>query len=370
MADLNLKQSIAISNFLFGVLQGSENSSHKSQRSEELKNIRRRKDGRWEYRRSTSSGRQSIYAKTLRQLLEIRKKQLLEHKRDIIMLECQKFKVKNISPNFIDYAKKWVTDFKAPSIGKSSIGMYELAIKYLNNNNLSKPINEIKTEELQTAINNISKIRIKEYAVMVIKNTFKMAYKEDLIQKDISQFIEKGKIEHELGRNLNLKEQKLVLDNLHKTKIGNVILLYLLTGCRRSEAIKLKKEDINFEKNVIHVKGTKTKNARRYVQISETFKNMLESDFESFVGFSKDVLSNDFRKFADSLGIYDISLHDLRHTYSTNLHYLGATDKFRQGQLGHASIVTTNNIYTHLDPTITREDILKLYGDLYPNYKL
>ena len=38
----------------------------------------------------------------------------------------------------------------------------------------------------------------------------------------------------------------------------------------------------------------------------------------------------------------------------------------RQAYLGHASIKTTNDIYTHLDPTITREDIIKLYEDLYP----
>lgn len=366
---MNLKQSTAISSFLFGVLNGCENSSPK-QRSEELKNIRKRKDGRWELRVTTPSGRQSIYAKTLRQLLEIRKKQSLEHKRDIILLECQKFKIKNKLPNFIDYAKKWIADFKAPFISKSSVGMYNLAIKYLEQNKLSKSIDEIKIDDLQSAINNITKIRIKEYAVMLIKQTFKLAYKEDLIQKDISQFVEKGKIEHELGRNLTLQEQKLVIENLHKTKIGHAILFYLLTGCRRSEAINVKREDVNFEKNVIFIRGTKTKNARRYVQISEKFKNMLAADFESYIGFSKDVLSNEFRKFADSLGIFDVTLHDLRHTYSTNLHYLGATDKQRQGQLGHASIVTTNNIYTHLDPTITKADILNLYGDLYPNYKL
>lgn len=94
LADFTLKQSTAISGFLFGLLNSCENSSLKLQRSEDLKNIRKRKDGRWEYRTYTPSGRQSVYAKTLKKLLEIRKRQLLEHKRDVILLECQKFKVK------------------------------------------------------------------------------------------------------------------------------------------------------------------------------------------------------------------------------------------------------------------------------------
>ena len=248
--------------------------------------------------------------------------------------------------------------------------MYKLAIKYLQENGLDKTIDEVKTEDLQKAINKITKPRIKDYAVMVIKQTFKRAFQDDLIAKDISQFIEKGKVEREPGRHLTLSEQKLLLSNLHKTKIGNVILAYLLTGCRKSELLAIKREDVNFEKNVIHVKGTKTKNARRYVQISETFKNMLESNFDDFVGFTKDVVSKQFKKFVDELGIKDVSIHSLRHTYSTNLHYLGVTDKQRQGQLGHASIVITNDIYTHLDPTITKQDILNLYGNLYPNYIL
>ena len=351
------------------MLHGCENSSP-TKRSEELKNIRKRKDGRWELRISTPSGRQSIYAKTLKQLLEIRKKQTLEHKRDIILLECQRFKVKNNTPNFIEYANKWLKEFKEPFISKSSADMYKLAIKYLQENGLDKTINEVKTEDLQKAINKITKPRIKDYAVMVIKQTFKRAFQDDMIPKDISQFIEKGKVEREPGRHLTLAEQKLLLSNLHKTKIGNVILAYLLTGCRKSELLAIKREDVNFEKNVIHVKGTKTKNARRYVQISETFKNMLESNFNNFVGFTKDVVSKQFKKFVDELGIKDVSIHSLRHTYSTNLHYLGATDKQRQGQLGHASIVITNDIYTHLDPTITKQDILNLYGNLYPNYIL
>ena len=43
-------------------------------------------------------------------------------------------------------------------------------------------------------------------------------------------------------------------------------------------------------------------------------------------------------------------------------------DKQRQEYLGHSSIAITNDIYTHLDPTITKEDILNLYIDLYPNF--
>ena len=69
------------------------------------------------------------------------------------------------------------------------------------------------------------------------------------------------------------------------------------------------------------------------------------------------------------IGIKNKTLHNTRHTFSTNLYYLGVPDKQRQVYLGHSSIVMTNDIYTHLDPSITKNDIVKLYNNLYPDFK-
>ena len=58
----------------------------------------------------------------------------------------------------------------------------------------------------------------------------------------------------------------------------------------------------------------------------------------------------------------------LRHTFATNLFYLGVPDKERQSYMGHASSVLTNDIYTDFDPNITKKDILNLYINLYPQF--
>ena len=78
--------------------------------------------------------------------------------------------------------------------------------------------------------------------------------------------------------------------------------------------------------------------------------------------------SNKFQEYLKSLKIKGHKQHDLRHTFSTNLFYLEIQDKKRQYYLGHASITITNDIYTHLNPNITKEDILNLYKDLYPKF--
>ena len=65
-----------------------------------------------------------------------------------------------------------------------------------------------------------------------------------------------------------------------------------------------------------------------------------------------------------SIGI-NKSLHALRHTCATNLFYLGYKDKARQQYLGHANIITTNNVYTYLENDVKKSDIKQLYSDLY-----
>ena len=47
--------------------------------------------------------------------------------------------------------------------------------------------------------------------------------------------------------------------------------------------------------------------------------------------------------------INEITAHHLRHTYATDLFYAGVDIKTCQYLLGHSSIKTTLDIYTHLD---------------------
>ena len=337
----------------------------RTKRSEELKNIRKRKDGKWEYRYTTNYGRISIYAKTFREIINKKRAIILEKKKNQILLEYNNFKFKNNKPKLQDYSKKWFETYKKPFIGNSSQKMYLLAIACLNDLNI--PINEVKTDDLQNIINETrNRPRVMDYLVLMLKQVFKRAIQEDFITKDITTFIQKGKKVENKGRSLTLEEQKLILENISELKIGKLILFYLLTGCRKSEALNIKESDINFNKNVIEINGTKTKNSKRYVIISERLKNMIKEDFSSFFGITEDQLVKGFRRLLKKLGISGVSIHSLRHTFSTNLYYLGVNDKQRQAYLGHASIIMTNDIYTHLDPTITREDIKQLYGDLYP----
>jgi integrase len=62
-----------------------------------------------------------------------------------------------------------------------------------------------------------------------------------------------------------------------------------------------------------------------------------------------------------------VTWHQLRHVHSSLLHDLGVPAKIVQQQLGHASVATTLNIYTHVIAETHRRAIVDLEQVLFPN---
>ena len=69
----------------------------------------------------------------------------------------------------------------------------------------------------------------------------------------------------------------------------------------------------------------------------------------------------------EAAGVGKVTWHQFRHIHSSQLHNLGVPAKIAQQQLGHASIATTFNIYTHVVDDAHREAICSLERLLFPN---
>lgn len=323
-----------------------------------MKNIRLRKDNRWEYRKTIHGVKYCIIKKS--------KTKLLEEIKKLKKSGFKKADSKN-NHNFKIFAERWLEVFKKPMIKEKSAEVYENIInnhlKPLHNINIEK----ITLEDLQQILNNNTG-RMRELSYLTIKQIFKQAYFEDIIKKDISQFLQKGKIERKERRSLLFSEQKTLWESLGPDRLSLLIRFYLLTGCRRDEA-RIEKKDLFQDKNsfFVYIPGTKTEKSKRYVKISQKlFEELSKYDGQIFYSDYKSVEKR-FRKYVKNLGL-SITIHQLRHTFSTNLYILGVPDKQRQIYLGHASIIMTNDVYTHvIDPTLTAENIRNLYNDWLPS---
>ena len=74
-----------------------------------------------------------------------------------------------------------------------------------------------------------------------------------------------------------------------------------------------------------------------------------------------------FRRLADALSLPPLTVHGLRHSYATVALSSGVPAKITQEQLGHSTIATTLDIYSHAVPGLQEEAaetvVARLFGD-------
>lgn len=112
----------------------------------------------------------------------------------------------------------------------------------------------------------------------------------------------------------------------------------------------------------------RTTQARAYKAAGRPVPGPLDWMFQAPDGdhLRPSLVSHRFKRLVAAIGLPTIRLHDLRHTHASHLILSGANIKAVQERLGHADIVLTLNIYSHLLPTTQRESLnglTRFYGN-------
>jgi integrase len=124
--------------------------------------------------------------------------------------------------------------------------------------------------------------------------------------------------------------------------------IYLRTGCRRTEILQVRAEDINWAAGVIIIQRTKGRRAK-VVPITPELEGLLQEvpvQVGRLFPWSPDYVTHHFLKTARSAGVA-CRLHDLRHTYGSWMVQAGVNLQVLQNLMGHRSAKTTE-IYAHL----------------------
>lgn len=167
-------------------------------------------------------------------------------------------------------------------------------------------------------------------------------------------------------------------------------LVFAYTGMRRSEALALRWKDVNTKAGRISVlravdtvhwhrtKTTKT-GSHRVIDIGNEVVNALNEYKATRAAISFELVKPEAYIFGTADGhlrspssvtslwtrrlnwlqdahpdIQRVNLKGLRHTHATLLLELGVPPKVTQERLGHSTISTTMNIYSHVTPTMQR----------------
>lgn len=154
--------------------------------------------------------------------------------------------------------------------------------------------------------------------------------------------------------------------------------LALFCGLRRSEILGLREEHINISFKTLTVTETrhkvkgedvvqtpKTKKSARTLAIPDALVREIaqliwdhhnlqyeHTDYLIQDGFgqpmSPSALTTQIYRIEESCGLPPVSLHDLRHTFTSMLNSKGVDIARISAELGHSNISTTLNIYTHV----------------------
>lgn len=232
----------------------------------------------------------------------------------------------------------------------------------------------------------IHKVRIQ------MNEMFEKAVENDLISKNPAKNITEPKGTKGTRRALTSREETAFLAAAKKHQHGLLFMFMWGCGCRPSEAENICGRDIQqIDGNMyLHIRGTKTKAADRYVPIPQEILEMLPDRLDPFLPIVRTKEGNKIsarrqrgawkhmeylmnielgcRTYRNQLVppfplATDLCSYCLRHTYCTNLQRRGVDIRTAQKLMGHSDIRMTANIYSHT----TVEDIAQNYDIIAGN---
>ena len=298
---------------------------------------------------------------------------------------------------FADYMELWLEIIRS-SVEKTTFSSYTQMVKkkiapYFRNTGLTldgiqaKHIQSFYLHELKT----VSPGTVIHYHANIHK-ALKYAVKMDLIPFNPADKVERPKKQRYIADYYRQEELERLLEASKDHPYSLLIQMTAFYGLRRSEALGLKWDAIDFERDTITIKHivtnakidgkceivcadrAKTKSSLRSLPLIGSFReyfmqvkeaqelnkqvcgNCYNYEYDGFVFVDElgermrvEYLTNAFPKFLESHGLRRMRFHDLRHSCASLLLANGVPLKHIQEWLGHSDFTTTANIYAHLD---------------------
>lgn len=363
--------------------------------------LRQRKDGRWEgrivigYDEKGLPKTKNVLARTKRECQE-KLKQLIE---TVGVSQSEKIRPEMPFGEWLDF---WYQNYSKPKIRPTTQACYEGKIYQHIIPELGKiQLNQLPQKDLQQFYARLKKggrlIRTEHFGeglsdTMVrgchatCRSALDKAVQEGLIRTNPAIGC---KLPPKRGREmqvLNREELQRFLIQAQAEGYYELFLLDLCTGLRRGELMALQWDDLDFEtgvltvnKQVYDVKGQlqlsvpKTKSSIRKIILPPAVVEMLRkyrknvdsrwlfpSPVKENAPISPGVVRRRLQRILEHAGCKHIRFHDLRHTFATLSLENGMDVKTLSAMLGHVSVATTLDIYTHITDDMQTEAAAKI----------
>ncbi|MDQ7094166.1 site-specific integrase [Desulfosporosinus sp. PR] len=328
---------------------------------------------------------------------------------------------------FSDYLDKWLKEYCSPKLlnGKFSERTYafyekmfeihtkprlgHILLDKLSPLNLQEYYNYLRTEGRKDG----KPGGLDESSVFkqhcILHKALKTAAKWKLIKENPADFVESPERPNSDVASFYEPEQAIEMLECAKNepiKKYAMVLISVYGGTRRGETIGLRREDIDWEKNVlkirqtvqytkkkgIFIKGTKSKKGIRDIKVpalvmdalrihlenQQKLRDELGDDYvDNDLVFCQDdgkpmfpdTISSWFRKFLIKYKLPKIRLHDLRHTNITIMIANKVPDNEIARRAGHADPATSKRLYGHVYASMKDEAASAIENALIPTEK-
>ena len=279
-----------------------------------------------------------------------------------------------------DWLNYWIAEIAPANIKDSTLHTHQRHVA----NNIIPEIGHIsllnlKPDHVRRMLVNWQKQgvggRSQQKARNVLSAALRDAMKLEYVHRNVARLVDPPKYPPRERKVWSAEEVQQFLEATKSHRYYGLFLILFHYGLRRGEATGLRWKDVDFDKDVIHVRQQvyyvghtqaigelKTPESRRDLVLTPEIKEVLlaerirrgypdegETLYLSNRGNPVEgrTLIQLFKKLATDIGLEPITIHEIRHTFTSLLHSGGVSPKVAQGILGHRSIVTTLQVYTH-----------------------
>jgi integrase len=254
---------------------------------------------------------------------------------------------RNTAATFGGWLKEWHKLYDNKSENEKNIAQNE---KYINNiiDNLGQiPLNKLSGIDIQAFLNTYNtRKNTRDKIAQKIKSALTMALNLGKIKANPYVSVSIKKHQSTSRRPLTFEEQKIIYENIDK-KYFDLFNFCCCTGLRVSEALSVRKKDIDYERGLIYVKRLKKK--KEVIAPVPFLPELLNFKFkDKLFNLTYNAFKCYLQDFYKKTNIRGVMIHNFRSTFASNCYAAGIKDKQIQQWLCHETLAMTMDTYTHL----------------------